>query len=151
MQGENLESARIEIGRDHAARRLSPLTQTKAAPTVILELTMRWATTKLLPWIIAGVLRRRNPQNGPLSSSLEVAAALLAEFLSYCAQPPDYSAFARRCPTKYAQFALTGHSSHFGFVRLQISCPWHFTSRYARVRASIVFGTSASIACCARR
>jgi len=45
MQGENLESARIEIGRDHAARRLSPLTQTKAAPTVILELTMRWATT----------------------------------------------------------------------------------------------------------
>jgi hypothetical protein len=49
MQGENLESARIEIGRDHAERRLSPPRQTKAAPTVTLELTMRWVTTKLLP------------------------------------------------------------------------------------------------------
>jgi len=49
MQGENLESARIEIGRDHAERRLRPPRQTKAAPTVTLELTMRWVTTKLLP------------------------------------------------------------------------------------------------------
>ena len=49
MQGENLESARIEIGRDHAERRLTPPKQTNAAPTVILELIMRWVTTKLLP------------------------------------------------------------------------------------------------------
>ena len=49
MQGENLESARIEIGRDHAERRLTPLRRTKAAPMVILELTMRWVTTNLQP------------------------------------------------------------------------------------------------------
>jgi hypothetical protein len=47
MQGENLESARIEIGRDHAERRLSPPQQTNAAPMVSLELTMRWVTTIL--------------------------------------------------------------------------------------------------------
>jgi len=65
MQGENLESARTETGRDHAERRLTPLRQTKAAPTVILELRMRWVTTKTPTWIIAGALRRRNPQNWP--------------------------------------------------------------------------------------
>ena len=63
MQGENLESARIEIGRDHAERRLTPPKQTNAAPTVILELTIRWAKAELLTLIIAGVLKRRNPQN----------------------------------------------------------------------------------------
>ena len=49
MQGENLESARIEMGRDHAERRLRPPRQTKAAPMVILELKMRWVTKKLQP------------------------------------------------------------------------------------------------------
>jgi hypothetical protein len=35
-------------------------------------------------------------------------------------------------PAKNAHSALTGHFSHFGFVRLQSSCPCFFSSRYAR-------------------
>ena len=62
MQGANLESARIEIGRDHARRKLTPPGRTKAAPTVILELRMRWGTNETPNPIIAGVLSRRNPQ-----------------------------------------------------------------------------------------
>ncbi len=65
MQGENLESARMEIGRDHAERRLRSAQADKHRLDSRPRNNNALGHVETPTFIIAAVLRRRNPQNSP--------------------------------------------------------------------------------------